>query len=159
MKKYKWPILRFYSGCSLRRNRTSGRKGGREQRAFAGRSCGPLRFLTGTANSRFKIRWGCRAVCIPIRAAACGELARCGPAGRELRASTGRRLRPAAPYGRKYMIQNSRFKIRWGCRAVCIPIRAAACGELARCGPAGRELRASTGRRLRPAAPVPGANS
>ena len=60
---------------------------------------GPLRFLTGTANSRFKIRWGCRAVCIPIRVAACGELARCGPAGRELRASAAPRLRPANPYG------------------------------------------------------------
>jgi len=33
-----------------KRPRTSGRKGGRELRAFAERSCGPLRLLTGTAH-------------------------------------------------------------------------------------------------------------
>jgi len=40
-------------GIGLRlakRPRTSGRKGGRELRAFTERSCGPLRFLTGTAH-------------------------------------------------------------------------------------------------------------
>ena len=42
-----------------------------------------------------ELAWGC----IPIRVTACGELARCGPAGRELRASAALRLRPADPSG------------------------------------------------------------
>ena len=49
------------------------------------------------------------------------------------------------------MIQNSRFKIRWGCRAVCILIRVAACGVPA-CDD--KELRASAAPRLRPADPL-----
>jgi len=70
------------------------------------------------------------------------------PAGREAAA-----LRPkaaagcSAPYGR-----NSRFKIRWsaGARLSLFPVRGAACGARM----FGDELRASAGRRLRPAAPI-----
>ena len=55
---------------------------------------------------------------------------------------------------RKFMIQNSIFKIKrrlFGYAWAYIPVRAAACGGHARSGPSGRELRASAGRRLRPA--------
>ena len=51
------------------------------------------------------------AVCEALngRAAACGGHARCGPAGRELRASAAGRLRPdAVPSG----TANSRFRIQ-----------------------------------------------
>ena len=46
------------SGRGLRRTWTSGRKSGRELRAFAGRSCGPLRLRSELQiqNSRFKIQ-------------------------------------------------------------------------------------------------------
>ncbi len=126
-----------HSGSSLRRSRSTARRSGPPPPP----GCGPHDLLRGR-NIPFNIQ-------NPFRAAACeGTHKRMRVAG--LRAA---KLRPAAvPYrNRKFMIQNSRFKIRWGCRAVCIPIRVAACGELARCGPAGRELRASAAGRLRPA--------
>ena len=44
------------SGRGLRRASTSGRKSGREERAFAGRSCGPLRPAGAIHDSKFKIQ-------------------------------------------------------------------------------------------------------
>ena len=81
----------------LERTRGAGlRRGG----AAAG-CCGFIE----AANSEFKIQdskfrlIGCTLAHIPIRAAACGGHARCGPAGRELRVSAAGRLRPADPCG------------------------------------------------------------
>ena len=83
--------------------------------------------------------------------------ARNGPAGRELRASAGRRLRAAAvPFGTAnsaFKIQDSRFKIKKGLRTR-LDIYSDSGRSLrrnARSGPAGRELRASAPGRLRPA--------
>jgi len=79
------------------------------------------------------------------RVAACGGLVRCGPAGRELRASAGRRLRPAAaPYrSRKFIIQDSKFKITESGRSLRrvrmfgYELRASAGGSCGLHGPAG----------------------
>ena len=65
------------SGRGLRRASTSGRKSGREERAFAGRSCGPLRpFRARMKNEELKVK-------NDLRAAACGGHAdsdtNCGP--------------------------------------------------------------------------------
>ena len=145
------------------RNRAAACEGTARADAKAEASCGPSRGEAAARcarsgrkfmiqNSRFKIRWGCRAVCIPIRDAVCGELAQCGPAGRELRASAAPGLRPAAPYERKFIIQNSRFKIRWGCRTRLGLYLDSGC-SLRSARMFGYELRASAAPRLRPANP------
>ena len=109
-----------HSGCSFRRTRSSG-PAGREKRAFAGRSC------------KFKIQNSKLCSGCSLRSAR--------KFGYELRASAGRRLRPAAVpcRNRKFMIQNSRFKIAFGCAWTYIPVRDAACGAHAcsvmNCGP------------------------
>ena len=67
----------------------------------------------------------------------------------------GAKLRPAAvPFrNRKCMIQNSRFKMKWGCQSrLDIHLDSGRSLRRARSsGPAGRELRASAAGRLRPA--------
>ncbi len=75
-----------FAGCSLRSACTSG-PAGREQRAFAGRSCGPLRFRSEPQihNSRFKIMKSGYS----LRSARLRH--------KELRASAAGRLRPARP--------------------------------------------------------------
>ena len=70
----------------------------------------------------------------------------------------GAKLRPAAvPFrNRKCMIQNSRFKMKWGCQSrLDIHLDSGRSLRRARSsGPAGRELRASAAGRLRPARPL-----
>ena len=111
-----------HSGCSLRGTHVRVRTAGLRNPQAAAR----------TAFSRPKFK---------IRGAACE-----GPAQADLRTRgaglRGAKLRPVAPCGHKFRIQNSRFKIA---------DRTAACGGHARSEPAGRELRASAAPRLRPA--------
>ena len=98
-------------GCSIRfgsqlaKGRTSGRNGGREQRAFARRSCGPLLFLSGTANSafkiqdsKFKIKRGLRT-CLGIYSASGRRLRSARKFGNELRASAAPGCGPPIPAG------------------------------------------------------------
>ena len=84
-------------------------------------------------NSRFKINWVLRthlSTCFSSGR----SLRRDAKFGNELRASAGRRLRPAAVpcRNRKFRIHNSRFKIKSGCS-----LRSARTSGLAdaRCGP------------------------
>ena len=123
------------SGRSLRRNRSSGRRSGREMRAFAGaklRPAAPVR--AQIQHSIFKISYSIESYDEP--AAERTGVRRGGAA-----------LRPGAAAGCCAFlgaIHHSRFKIQNYARV-------AACGEHARSGPAGRELRASAAGRLRPA--------
>ena len=90
---------------SLQRARTSGRKGGHGERAFAGAKLRPAAVPFRNRkfkiqNSRFKIKFELRA-CLGIYHNSGCSLRRArtsGPAGRKLRASAAPRLRPARPF-------------------------------------------------------------
>ena len=121
--------------------RTHERTCGREVRAFAGRSCGPLR--PAGANSAFKIQYSkfriTRSGCSlrkarQVRQRTAGLRRREAAARRCLTASIP--LKPS-PFGRKFSIQNSELHTR-----------AAVCGVHAKFG---NELRACAAARLRPA--------
>ena len=102
-------------GLQLAKAGTNGRKGGREQRAFAGRSCGPLRFHSETQIQNSKS---------PIGAQPAGHA--CDV--KEQRASAGEGCGPLGLLRPKFKIQDSTFKINSN---KSIPARA----NLTRAGP------------------------
>ena len=153
------------SGRGLRRAHTNKRKGGRELRVFARRSCGPPSLRDKQTPSGCSLR-SARIFGYELRASAAGGCGPLGPIGpiltqnqpaaertgllsssARLQPSAQGRLRAAAPYGRKFRIQNSKFKMT--------RIYPASSGRgLRRARTNGRksghELRASAGRRLQP---------
>ena len=156
---YLEPQIQVCQGCldqhsGSGRNLRSARASGCDERAFAGRSCGPLRSHSEPQiqHSRFKIRRsaGARSGLLPVRDAACGLPM---PDSIDSRPSQARSradglataaLRPGAAAGccgflrsRKFSIQNSRFKIinrdeACGGRSDTEELRASAAGG---CGP------------------------